>query len=332
MNYVEAFGPVPVPAPPGFFRALLVGTFWFHLMAVQLLLGLLVISWARAVVGRGAETGPDRGIRHLPATMAILINLGIPPLLFLQLIYGPVFYTSSILLGSLWMGVIPLLMLAYGGLYLARYSPRRQCVPLYLGTSLFLVLVIAYLFSNNMAWMLRPGDFAAAYQNGASGGHLYPDQAQVFFRWLWVLSPAFALGAAWLEGDRRWAWLTVAAGIAGAAVLQGRGAPGVSGVFFALDYVLLAALAVMLLAVQDSARWRKMVLHWAILKAALIVVIRDQIRQQALAKEGFTLDLLAQSNLLSTTWLPLVLFLLMLAGAIGILGWMWSRGRQGVTL
>lgn len=332
MNYVEGFGPVPIPAPPVFFRVLLVATFWFHLMAVQLLLGLLAVSFARALAGKEETSGPDLGIRHLPATMAILINLGIPPLLFLQLIYGPVFYTSSILLGFMWMGVIPLLMLAYGGLYLARYAKRRGCVPLYLGFSLFLVLVIAYLFSNNMVWMLQPKEFASAYQKDPAGGHLFPHQGQILFRLMWVLAPAFALGAAWLGAERKWAWLTVLLGFVGGIGLHQTGAYGASRAYFIVDYALLAALALVLLAVSDAQILKKIVIHWVPLKAISTIVLRDQIRHHALASEGFTLDLFEKNRLVSTTWAPLVLFLLLLAAAIYTFVWMWRRGRQGVTL
>ncbi len=56
---------------------------------------------------------------RLPTLMVFVINLGIPPLLFAQVLYGCALYTSSVLIGTYWISVILLLMASYYGLYLA---------------------------------------------------------------------------------------------------------------------------------------------------------------------------------------------------------------------
>ena len=53
----------------------------------------------------------------LPIVMTYVINLGVPPLLFAQVLYGRAIYTSSVLIGAWWIAVIPLLMLCYWLLY-----------------------------------------------------------------------------------------------------------------------------------------------------------------------------------------------------------------------
>jgi hypothetical protein len=40
--------------------------------------------------------------RRLPIVMTYVINLGVPPLLFTQVLYGQALYTSSVLIG-LWL-------------------------------------------------------------------------------------------------------------------------------------------------------------------------------------------------------------------------------------
>ena len=64
-------------------------------------------------------------IHRLPMVMAFVINLGIPPLLFSQVLYGRAFYTSSVLIGAYWIAVILLLMASYYGLYFAAGRPRN---------------------------------------------------------------------------------------------------------------------------------------------------------------------------------------------------------------
>ena len=70
-------------------------------------------------------------IHRLPTVMAFVINLGIPPLLFAQVLYGRALYTSSVLIGTYWISVILLLMASYYGLYmsagLAAKQPRVVC-------------------------------------------------------------------------------------------------------------------------------------------------------------------------------------------------------------
>ena len=49
--------------------------------------------------------------------MTYVINLGVPPLLFAQVLYGRAIYTSSVMIGLRWIAVIPALILAYWLLY-----------------------------------------------------------------------------------------------------------------------------------------------------------------------------------------------------------------------
>ena len=56
--------------------------------------------------------------KKLPVMIALGINMGVPPLLFLQVVYGNLFYSSSVLMAVYWILIIPLLILAYYGTYI----------------------------------------------------------------------------------------------------------------------------------------------------------------------------------------------------------------------
>ena len=45
------------------------------------------------------------------------VNLGIPPLLFLQTLFGQFLYSSSILMAVFWLSVVPVLIVAYYAAY-----------------------------------------------------------------------------------------------------------------------------------------------------------------------------------------------------------------------
>ena len=55
--------------------------------------------------------------RRLTVVMTYVINLGVPPLLFAQVLYGRALYTSSVLIGAYWISIILLLTLTYWLLY-----------------------------------------------------------------------------------------------------------------------------------------------------------------------------------------------------------------------
>jgi len=46
----------------------------------------------------------------LPVFVSFTVTLGVAALLFVQVIYGNLLYTSSILIGAAWLGVVPLVI------------------------------------------------------------------------------------------------------------------------------------------------------------------------------------------------------------------------------
>jgi hypothetical protein len=67
-----------------------------------------------------------RMTKQLPVMMALGINFGIVPLLFLQTTYYKAFYTATILTAWFWIAVIPILILGYYSLYIAAYSEESK--------------------------------------------------------------------------------------------------------------------------------------------------------------------------------------------------------------
>ena len=115
--------PLPLPAPALLFQILLVATFTLHILAMNVLLGGSVLTAVNAVLER-RRPEPERGLllrragRPLTVSAAVTVSLGVAPLLFLQILYGPFFFTSSILMAVPWLSVVVLVIAAYGGLYL----------------------------------------------------------------------------------------------------------------------------------------------------------------------------------------------------------------------
>ncbi len=118
MNFPST-DPIPIPAPVWLMKLLSLVTLALHFAAVMILVGSLVLVIFHSLKGKDAVHHRAAAVlaRRLPTTMTFVINLGVPPLLFLQVLYGRAVYTSSVLIAVFWISIIFQLMLAYWLLY-----------------------------------------------------------------------------------------------------------------------------------------------------------------------------------------------------------------------
>jgi hypothetical protein len=148
----------------------------------------------------GRRHGRHRDLaRHvsavMPPVMAFTITLGIAPLLFLQLLYGQFFYTSSVLMAWSWLAVVLLVMLAYYGLYW--FSMQREELGVRgfwvtLGTTL-LILHVMKTFTQNLTLLERPQDFYPRFLATTVGNYLGPQDVLMFARLTHFLVAALAI-------------------------------------------------------------------------------------------------------------------------------------------
>ena len=88
-----AVDPIPLPAPVWLFKLLHDLTLTLHFSAVHLLLGGLligvIVNWLGQRARRADQIETSGAIAGwLPILMIYVINLGVPPLLFAQVLYG----------------------------------------------------------------------------------------------------------------------------------------------------------------------------------------------------------------------------------------------------
>jgi len=196
--------PIGLPAPAWLLTFLLLLTFTLHILAMNLTLGGTVIAAVSDFIGsRRADERYRRLARDivslLPITLAATITLGVAPLLFIQTLYGQFFYTSSILMAWPWLAVVPLVIVAYYGIYLyawqgERLGDRRIWVG---AGSALLLMVVAFLYVNNVTLMLTPDRWQDIYASHSNGLFLNGEEGTLvprLFHFL-VAAPAVA-GAA----------------------------------------------------------------------------------------------------------------------------------------
>jgi hypothetical protein len=342
--------PLGLPAPAWLLKTLLIATFTLHLLPMNLVLGGgFVAAWA-AFKGRRGQAGvlPWRVLvgdlaRLLPPATAFTITTGIAPLLFLQVLYGQFFYTSSVLMAWSWLAVIGLLLVGYYSTYgfsLGRGSSPSPGLAL-LSAGAF--SVIALIFTNNMTLMLRPEVWAALYAEDERGLHLNLADPVLWPRFLHFWIASFALTGlavallgrgrekgdsetgAWMKGlglrlfslatlvqmpSGLWLLLSLPGSV---RTLFLGGSPGDSALLWTSVLLALLSLAVVR---------RRLLAGTGLVGAALVgmSIVRHRVRDASLAPHfsAATLRVHAQTA-------PLVLFLVLFLSGLAVVAWMVGR-------
>lgn len=195
---IPAPDPIPLPASGSLLEILLVGTFALHLIPMNLVLGggILALWSAFRAHGHPHHVRLARWWAGLfPVAVALTITTGVAPLLFLQVLYGPFFFSSSILMAWPWLAVVALLLLAYYGFYwysLQFETLGRRGAPVVAG-SVGCVIAIGFLFTNNLVLMLQPEKWRALYVTGWPGVAWNASDPTVLPRFLHLFVGALAV-------------------------------------------------------------------------------------------------------------------------------------------
>ena len=346
-SMVPTVDPNPLPAPYWVFKLLLIVTFFLHMLAMNCMLGgaalALMARWRQGTNKYGNRIFFDVA-KKVPVLLAATISLGIAPLLFVQVLYGQYFYTSSILLAWPWFLVIVLLVAAYYGFYFVSYRGERR--PRAAGRvmlfSTMLVLIIGFIYTNNITLGLVPSRWAQKYFSGPEGWHLNLSEPTLFPRYLHFMTSAVAVGGlllvliAWAKWKHDPDYARAIFHFGGKAFLYATMAQFIVGFWFLLslphDLIMLFmggnALATLLLAFGVIAALASIFLMSDALR-------KDNVRRAAIAVSAITAlivltmcvmrDILRDAYLnpyfhpqefaVKTQWSPLMLFLgLFLAG------------------
>ncbi len=190
--------PVPdaIPVAWPWFQILLTATFVVHVLFMNAMFGGAAIVLVGAATGRGPGLAAAKhASAKVPLLVAFAVNAGVAPLLFLQVLYGHLVYTSSILMAGWWLSIIGILILAYYGAYLLsrRFDALGGARVVVAAFVALLLLVISFFFSNNMTLALTP-DRWTAYFAHPDGSFLNLGEPTLWARWLHMVVGALAVG------------------------------------------------------------------------------------------------------------------------------------------
>lgn len=356
MDLFPLVDPIPLPAPVWLFKVLQSVTLTLHFTAVYFMVGGLFLATWWAIRGRRRDDGrmvaaSGAIARRLPIVVAYVINLGIPPLLFSQVLYGRALYTSSILIGVFWIMVIFMLVAAYFIMYKMAKRADTGWAYGWMGIiALLLVMKIGFVYTNNMTLMLRPDAWVEMYRSNSTGAHLAHGDPTILPRWLYMMLGSVGMAgiglmllgmksgieegaAAFLRsrGALLLAFFTLVQMVLAVWVYRAQPEAVRAGIWASLFYKglfgawFLSALALVALglfgAVSAARRaWLPAALAGTVgfVNIALWVLFRDGIRDVTLGLHGY--DVWARN--VYTNWSIVILFLVLFVAAVGLTGWM----------
>jgi hypothetical protein len=230
-----------LPAPVWFVQAMKALGFTLHAVPMNLwYAGLLVALGLLVVGGEQGRRFAGRLFRQMPILIALGVNLGIVPLLFVQLAYYKVFYPATILMAWFWLAIIALLIPAYYGVYVYAWGLRNEpdaagpagTVPIFASAKMGLspssrfrnaatlrtaagwiaaifFVVIGFLFANGLSLMEHVGRWPQLWLDhnvagAATGTALNVGDPTFLPRWLLMFGLALGTTAVWVLIDAVW--------------------------------------------------------------------------------------------------------------------------------
>ncbi len=209
-SYMPFIDPNPLPAPLWVFVILLYLTFILHILSMNFMLGgafLAFISRYQSKKDDSLKMIYPAVTKKIPTFLAATVTLGVAPLLFVQVLYGRYFYTSSVILGWPWFSIIILITLAYYGFYLVAFKTNSQ--KSYSGIlllAIILIFIVGFIFSNNFTLLQTPQTWGQKYFADPSGWNLNLEDPTLWARFLHFFIASIAIGGLFITliGFFRW--------------------------------------------------------------------------------------------------------------------------------
>jgi hypothetical protein len=207
---------VGLPAPVWFIELFKWLGFSLHAVPMNLWYAGIIVAMLLAVAGN--EHGrrfSSRLMAQMPVIIAMGVNLGIVPLLFVQVGFSRIFYPATVLMAWAWLAVIVLLLPAYYGVYVYAFGlaeaggpmPRWKRAAGWLAAILF--VCIGFIFANAMSLMEHVQAWPLLWQThsfhgAALGTAMNTHDPRLWPRWLLMFGLALTTTGAWAALDSAW--------------------------------------------------------------------------------------------------------------------------------
>jgi hypothetical protein len=159
--------PLGIPFHPVLFQILMVLTFAIHIIFVNLVIGTSLFSVYGFIRRENFWRRLSRSlVRATTVSASLAILFGVAPLLFVQVLYDPFWYTSNMLSAAWVIGFMIIIMAAYGLTYIfyLRRNAHDSTRFAAFGASAFLLFVLAGVIMHALNYqLLQPGNWRQWY-------------------------------------------------------------------------------------------------------------------------------------------------------------------------
>ncbi len=205
----------PLPAPYWFIQLFKTVGFWMHMIPMNLwFAGILIAMMGRTFGCPFARHFSHRLMSQMPILVALGINFGIVPLLFLQVGYFSFFYAATILTAWFWLSIVAILIPAYYGVYFYAFfrggSEQGGVLRILVGWSVAgLFLLLGLLFANGLSLMVHVDAWGPIWEKTAVAGATLGlgsnlADANLYERWGIMFGLGTLTTAAWIVLDTAW--------------------------------------------------------------------------------------------------------------------------------
>ncbi len=341
--------PDAIPVHWGWFQLLLLLTFFIHILLMNIMIGTIMIACLRHLRKPLEQPLLCRDIAdNLPFSIALAVNFGVAPLLFVQVLYGHFTYASSILMAPLWLSIVGILIAGYYGAYLYKYKYTKMADSKMLLTGFISItlLLIAFLFCNNFTLMLHPESWNR-YFDHPKGLLLNLDDPTLIPRYLHFMISSLAVGGLaialyyrrqqiqgnpeaeqWIQHGCQWFGYATFAnfgvgfwfyGTLPVRVIQTGSFPGAM-----LSICMILGAVSAIIAAIYGLRQRVMPALYYLLGALFFMILTREFLREAYLKPWFSLSDLQ----VASSYSPLFLFLLFFGGGVLLIFWMLKIAWQ----
>lgn len=195
-----------IPGNLGFFEVLIVISFLFHIIFVNITVGSSALAVFQEIKGIRSQKKKDDRLaaqlaHHTSIMKSIAVVLGIAPLLLISVIYTQYFYPSTVLIGKAWLSLLIILIVAFLILYVYKFTWDKMTIGikkrihvLIGATGSLLLLFVPLIFIVNVVSMLYPNMWEGS--NGFFHGLTY--YPQVWQRYFHFILASFAIAGFYL--------------------------------------------------------------------------------------------------------------------------------------
>ncbi|MDY6821969.1 MAG: hypothetical protein SVN78_10155 [Deferribacterota bacterium] len=165
LNYIPTYIET-ISAPEFIFVSLYIITLLFHIIFVNLTIGctasILVSKYIYKVYNDNDYNIISNKLANLNTiNISLTITTGVAPLLFIQVLYDKLFYTSSILIAYYWLFILIAIIIAYYLFYIYKYKPfylkyKPFGGTIYIFIAFILFMYVAFILVSNTLISLNP--------------------------------------------------------------------------------------------------------------------------------------------------------------------------------